>query len=136
MLLRASEVAYGQGVTGLVECAGPAAGLTRLAGIEVEELTGADDGVHIALRWNAIAPDGKLCTVLLGDLMLLPAGKKLTVLSLTGTYWLPGEAGAAVDRAVVRCCAMTAIGGFLDSLACMLGHPSGTAGPAGRDLVP
>jgi hypothetical protein len=32
MLSWASEVAYGEGITGLVEVAGPAAGQTRLAG--------------------------------------------------------------------------------------------------------
>lgn len=31
VLLRASEVAYGEGITGMVEAAGPAAGLSRLA---------------------------------------------------------------------------------------------------------
>ena len=37
MLLRASEVAYGEGITALVELAGPAAGLTRLAEVCTED---------------------------------------------------------------------------------------------------
>ena len=39
MLLRASEVAYGEGITALVELTGPAAGLTRLADVCMEDLT-------------------------------------------------------------------------------------------------
>lgn len=31
---------------------------------------------------------------------------------------------------------MAMIGSFLDSVACELGHPAGTAGPAGHSLVP
>ena len=38
MLLQASEVAYGEGITTLVELAGPAAGPTRLADVCLEDL--------------------------------------------------------------------------------------------------
>jgi len=38
-LPRASEVAYGEGITGLAELAGPAADLTRLARVCLEDLT-------------------------------------------------------------------------------------------------
>ena len=128
MLPRVSEVAYGEGITGLVEVAGPAAGLTRLADVCLEDLTETDDCAHIALQWEAIAADGKLFTALLADLMLIPAGDQITALSLTGTYWPPPErAGAGLDRAIVRCCATVAMGSFLDSLVCQLVHPAGTA---------
>jgi hypothetical protein len=128
MLPRASEVAYGEGTTGLVELAGPAAGLTRLADIDLEDLTETDDCAHIALQWDAIAADGKLFTALLADLMLIPAGDQITALSLTGTYWPPpGRASAGLGQAIVRCCATAVIGRFLDSVACELVHPAGTA---------
>jgi len=127
MLRRASEVAYGEGITGLVELAGPAAGLTRLADICLEDLTETDDCAHTALQWDAIAADGKLFTALLADLMLIPAGDQITALSVTGTYWpQPGRAGAGLGQAIVRCCATTVIGSFLDSVACELLHPAGT----------
>jgi hypothetical protein len=133
MLPRASEVAYGKGITGLVELAGPAAGLTRLAGACLEDLTETDDCAHIALEWDAIAADGKLFTALLADLMLIPAGDQITTLSLTGAYWLPpGRADAELDQAIARCLATAVIGSFLDSVACQLVHPAGTAGPADR----
>jgi len=137
MLPRASEVAYGEGITGLVEFAGPAAGLTRLADVSLEDLTETDDCAHIALQWEAIAADGKLFTALLADLMLIPAGDQTTALSLTGTYWPPpGRADAGPGRAIVRCCAAAAIGSLLDSVACELVHPAGTAGTADRNPVP
>jgi hypothetical protein len=137
MLPRASEVAYGEGITGLVELAGPAAGLTRLADVCLEDLTETDDCAHIALQWDAIAVDGKLFTALLADLKLIPAGDQVTALSLTGTYWAPPvRAGAGLGQEIVRCCATAIIGGFLYTVACELVHPAGTAGPADRSPVP
>jgi len=128
-LPRACEVAYSEGITGLAELAGPSAGLTRLAGVCLEDLTETDDCAHIALQWEAIAADGKLFTALLADLMLLPAGDQVTALSVTGTYWPPpGQAGAGPGPAIVRRCATAVIGSFVDSLACELAHPAGIAG--------
>jgi hypothetical protein len=137
MLLRASEVAYGEGITALVELAGPAAGLTRLADACLEDLTETNDCAHIALQWEAIGADGKLFTALLADLMLVPAGDQITALSLTGAYWPPpGRAGAGLGQVIVRCCATVVIGSFLDSVASELDHPAGTAGTAGHSPVP
>jgi len=128
MLSQACEVAYGEGIAGLVELAGPGAGLTRLADVCLEDLTETGDCAHIALQWDAIAADGKLFTALLADLMLMPAGDQMTVLSLTGTYWPPpGPAGAEPGQAIVRRCATAVMGSFLDSVACELAHPAGTA---------
>jgi hypothetical protein len=128
-LPRASEVAYGEGITGLAELVGPSAGLTRLAGVCLEDLTETDDCAHIALQWEAIAADGKLFTALLADLMLIPAGDQITALSVTGTYWPPpGRTGAELGQAIVRRWATAVIGIFLDSVACELAHPAGIAG--------
>jgi hypothetical protein len=49
MLPWSSEVAYGEGVTGLVMAAGPAAGLTRLAGVHLDDLAETHDCAHIPL---------------------------------------------------------------------------------------
>ena len=126
---RASEVAYGEGITGLAELAGPAAGLTRLADVCLGDLTETDDCAHIALRWEAIGADGKLFTALLADLMLIPAGNQVTALSMTGTYWPPpGRAGTGLGQAIVRRCATAVIGSLLDSVACELVHSAGIAG--------
>ena len=42
-LPQASEIAYGEGIAGLAELPDPAAGLTRLAGVCLEDLTETDD---------------------------------------------------------------------------------------------
>jgi hypothetical protein len=137
MLQRASETAYGEGSTALVELAGPAAGLTRLGDVCLEDLTETHDCAHIALQWEAIAADGKLFTALLADLMLVPAGEQITALSLTGAFWPPpGRAGAGLGQVIERCCATAVIGSFLDSVACELGRPAGVAGPEGRCPAP
>jgi hypothetical protein len=137
MLLRGSEVAYGEGITALVELAGPAAGLTRLADICLEDLSQTYDCAHIALQWEAIGADGELFTALLADLMLVPVGDQITALSLTGACWPPpGRAGAGLDQVIARCCATAMIGSFLDSVVSALEHPAGTEGTVGRSPSP
>jgi hypothetical protein len=125
MLPCLSEVAYGEGITNLVQVAGPAAGLTRLAGARLEDVAETDDCAHGALQWEAIAADGRLFTALDADLMLAPAGDQHTALALAGAYWpQPGPGGAGLNRAIVRCCAEMAISGFLTEVACALIHPA------------
>ena len=127
MLPWASEVAYGEGITGLVKLAGPAAGLTRLASVRLDDLAQTGNCAHIPFQWEAIAADGKLFTALNADLMLVSAGDQMTALSLAGAYRpQPGPAGAGLDRAIVRYGATTAIGSFLTQVACVLVHPAGT----------
>jgi hypothetical protein len=127
MLARACEVAFGEGTVDLAEVVDPAAGLTRLADVYLDDLTETDDCPLIALQWNAIAADGSLFTALLADLRLIPAGGEVAQLSMTGTYWVPpGRVGARPDRAMVRGQAIAVIGGFLDLVACQLAHPAGT----------
>jgi hypothetical protein len=128
MLLWASEVAYGEGTTSLVHAAGPAAGLTRLAGVCLDDLSGTDACAHIALQWEAIAADGTLFTALEADLMLVPTGRQITALALAGAYrQQPGRACASLEQAVVRECAAAAIRSFLALVACALVRPAGTA---------
>ena len=75
MLEWACEVAYGEGITALIELASPAAGLTRLASACLADLTETGDRAHIALQWDAIDADGTLFTALLADLMLRPENR-------------------------------------------------------------
>ena len=133
VLLRASEVAYGEGITGMVEAAGPAAGLSRLAGVYVEDLADAYDCARIALRWDAIAADGALFAALNADLMLTPAGEQITVLALAGAYQRQlGRAGAELDGVIVCRFAAATIRSFMARIACALVHPAGAVGPADR----
>jgi hypothetical protein len=126
ILLRASEVAYGEGTAVLARAAGPGAGLTRLAEARLEGQADTEDCAHIVLQWEAIAADGKLFTALDADLMLVPAGDQITALALAGAFRpQPGRTGGGLDRAAVRECAMAAIRSFLAQVACALAHPAG-----------
>ena len=128
MLLWASEAAYSEGVTALVKVAGPAASLTRLAGVPLDHLAGTDDCAHMALQWEAIAADGKLFTALDAALMLVPAGDQITALTLAGAYRpQPGRACDGLEPAIVRGCAAAAVRSFLARVTCALVHPAGTA---------
>ena len=131
MLPWASEVAYGEGITGLVKAAGPAAGLTRLAEARVDHLAQTHDCAHVVIQWEAIAADGRLFTALDADLMLVPAGEQITALALAGAYRpQPGRGGTGLDRAIVRECAASVVRSFLARVACALTHPAGTMGAA------
>ena len=126
-LLGAAEYAYGAGITGLGETVGPAAGMSRLAGVRAEDLAESPGGARLGLRWEAIGPDGAVCPVLDAALTLTPAGETATLLALAGVYRLPGQAEAVRDPAVVRCFAAVAIRSFIARLACTLMHPADVA---------
>jgi hypothetical protein len=132
VLLGASEYAYGTGITGLVEAAGLAAGMSRLVGVRPGDLVEKDGCARLWLRWEAIGSDGALFPALDADLTLSPAGENTTLLRLAGVYRLPDQAGAGLDPAIVRCFAAVTIRSFIARLACALMHPAGSAVPAGR----
>ena len=137
VLLEASEEAYGEAITGLVQLAGPAAGLTRLAEVGLDDPAETGHCAHVALRWEAIAADGGLFVALDADLMLVPAGDQITALALAGAYLpQPGPAGAGLDRAIVRRCATAAAHSFVARVACALVHPAGAARLTGRSAPP
>ncbi len=132
VLLSASEYAYGAGITGLVETAGLAAGMSRLVGVQPGDLMETEGCAQLWLRWEAIGSDGALFAALDADLTLSPAGANTTVLTLAGVYRLPEHAGAGLDPGIVRCFAAVTINSFIARLACALMHPAGSAVPAGR----
>jgi hypothetical protein len=127
VLLGAAEHAYGAGITGLVEAAGPVAGMPRLAGVRPADLIETPDCARLGLRWEATGPDGAVYPALDADLTLTPAGEAATLLALAGVYRLGGQADAGLDPAIVRCFAAVTIRSFLARLACALMHPAGEA---------
>lgn len=127
VLLSAAEYAYGMVITGLVETVGPAAGMSRLAGVRAEDVTETPDGARLWLRWEAIGPDGAVYPALDADLTLTPAGETTTSLALAGVYRLPGQAEAEFGPGIVRCFAAVAIRSFIARLACALMHPASVA---------
>jgi hypothetical protein len=126
-LLGAAEYAYSAGTTGLLETVGPAVRMSRLAGVQAEEIVATPDGARLWLRWEAIGPDGAVYPVLDAALTLTPAGETATLLALAGSYRLPGQAEAGLDPAIVRCFAAVAVRSFIARLACILMHPAGIA---------
>ena len=127
MLLGAAEYAYGAAITGLVETAGPAVRMSRLAGVRAEGIAETPDGARLGLRWEAIGPDGAVYSVLDAALTLTPAGETAALLALARAYRLPGQAEAGLDPAFVRYFAAVAVRGFIARLACTLMHPAGVA---------
>jgi hypothetical protein len=127
VLLGAAEYAYGAGITGLVETVGPAAGMSRLAGVRAEDIAEAPDGARLWLRWEAIGPDGAVYPALDAALTLIPAGETATLLALAGVYRLAGQTEAGLDPAIVRCFAAVTVRSFIARLACALIHPAGVA---------
>lgn len=125
VLLSAAEYAYGVGITGLVEMVGPAAGMSRLAGVRAEDIAETLDGARLWLRWEAIGPDGAVYPALDAVVTLTPAAEAITWLTLAGVYRLPGQGEAEPELAVVRCFAAVAIRAFIARLACALTHPAG-----------
>jgi hypothetical protein len=132
VLLGASEHAYGEGITGLVETAGLAAGMSRLVGVQPGDLMEGEGCTRLWVRWEAIGSDGTLFPALDAELTLSPAGESSTLLTLVGVYRLPEHAGAGFDPGIVRCFAAVTIDSFIARLACALMHPAGSAVPAGR----
>jgi hypothetical protein len=128
VLLGAAEYAYGAAITGLAEEAGPAAVLSRLAGVESGDVVETPDRARLPLRWEAIGPDGARFPILDADLTVSPAGDETTVLALAGVYRLPRQqTRAGLDPATVYCAAAVASRSFLARLACALMHPAGVA---------
>ena len=60
------------GIAGLGQAAGPAAGLSRLAAVRLADLADTDHCARIALRWEALAADGKVFPALEAGVMLTP----------------------------------------------------------------
>ena len=129
VLLSASEYAYGVGITGLVETAGLAAGMSRLVGVRPGELTETEGCARLWLRWEAMGSNGTLFPALDADLTLSPAGENATVFTLAGVYRLPEHTGTGLDPGIVRCFAAITIDSFIARLACALMHPAGSAVP-------
>jgi hypothetical protein len=127
VLLSAAEHAYGAGMTDLVETAGPAAGMSRLAGVRAEDIAETPDAARLWLRWDAIGPDGAVYPALDAALTLTPAGEETAMLTLAGVYRVPGQPETELDPALGRCFATLAIRSFIARLACALMRPAGVA---------
>jgi hypothetical protein len=135
-LARASEAAYSEGMAGVPwpGAPGPSPAEPRLARVRCHNLPDSGEHTGLALRWEAIGPDGDLFAALDADIMLTWAGEHATELSVAGTYRPPATfLAAGLDRAIVDPVATATISIFLHRVAeaiCLLppARPGGESG--------
>ncbi|HET7245232.1 MAG TPA: hypothetical protein VFJ07_10400 [Streptosporangiaceae bacterium] len=122
-LLAASEEAYGQGIRSMAGAGAP--GLFRLAGVRSRDLAAGENSAALALRWEALTPDGGLFPALDANLTLTQTGDQASLLALTGTYRLPAT---APGTAIVNLAAAATIPAFLTRVATrIVCHPANVA---------
>jgi len=130
-LTRASEGAYGDGLTGLVRV-GPlsvAPGMSKLVEVHFLEVVTRGESAVLALRWEATGPGGRLFPALDADISLTPAGEHSTRLSLAGVYRPPLAAlGAGLDKAVFPRVADATVRSLLARVADILSRPQEQVG--------
>jgi hypothetical protein len=130
LLRSASEDAYGAGITGLARVG--ALGLYKVVRVHVRRLAEAGGRGGFAIRWEVSGPGGELFPTLDGDITLVPASDRTTLLVLAGVYRPPlGPLGVALDRAALHRVAAATIRNFLERLATGI---SGSPGAAPADV--
>jgi hypothetical protein len=89
LLTRASEGAYGDGLTGLVRVGplGTAPGMSKLVKVHFLEVVTRGESAVLTLRWEATGPGGRLFPALDADIWLTPPG------SIPPGYRWPGSTG-------------------------------------------
>ena len=104
------------------------AGLSKLVRVQVRELAQTDTSAGLAIRWEATGPGGRLFPVLDADIRLAPAGERVAVLTIAGSYRPPlGSFGEALDRAILHRLATATISSFLAQVAAQIGGHPGAA---------
>jgi hypothetical protein len=135
LLFSVCEAAYGTEVTALAT-GGPAdagRGTSRLTAVHARYRTGPGDTVGLALRWEAIGPDGELFPALDADLTLSPDRDHAVVLTLAGVYRPPPGFGGGPDQGSWRRAVDTAVQAFLGRVAEAVATPTlGSDGGAAR----
>jgi hypothetical protein len=130
-LTRASQGAYGDGLTGLVRVGplGAAPGMSKLVEVHFLKVVTRGESAVLALRWEATGLGGRPFPVLDADMSLTPAGEHSTRLSLAGVYRPPLAAlGAGLDRAVFHRVADATVQSLLARVAGVLARPQAPAG--------
>jgi hypothetical protein len=134
LLFSVCEAAYGQGMTALAADGPSDAGrrISGLAAVYARNQAGHGDAAGLALRWEAIGPDGEPFPALDADLTLSPDGDHAGALTLAGVYRPPPGSGSGHDQASWGRAADTSVQAFLGRVAeamaaLALGPDGGTA---------
>ncbi len=95
-LADACQAAYGHGLAspGREEARRAAQGQPCLARVRCRDLVTHDGCAVLALRWEAVAPGGRLFPALDADITLVPNGETTTCLQVAGAY-RPGPLASA-----------------------------------------
>lgn len=94
------------------------AGLPKLVRVQVRELASSNESAGIAIRWEATGAGGAQFPVLDADVRLAPAGDRVTVLTMAGSYRPPfGVLGHAVERVILDRIAVATVHNFLGQVA-------------------
>ena len=126
VLIRASQDAYSHEGAHVARVG--VAGLSKLVRVQVRELARTDTSTGLAIRWEATGPGGRLFPVLDADVRLAPAGERVSLLTIAGSYRPPlGPLGEALDRAVLHRVAAATIRSFLAQVAAQIGGDPGVA---------
>ncbi len=131
VLVRASQAAYNEGITGLIRVGplGSAPGLSRMVEVHFLDLVSREDSALLVLRWEAVGPGGGLFPALDADITLTSAGEHATLLTVAGAYRPPlGILGAALDRTVLHRVAAATVRAFINRVADAIAHPASMAG--------
>jgi hypothetical protein len=90
-LLSASAAAFSDGAASLGRLTQPGSGrrFSRLIDVRIRDSLPLGGPAGLALRWEAVAPDGELFPALDADVTLTPAGDDGVVLALQGVYRPP-----------------------------------------------
>lgn len=126
VLISASQDAYSLEGAHLLRVG--VAGLSKLVRVQVRELARTDTSAGLAIRWEATGPGGRLFPVLDADVMLAPAGERVTLMTIAGSYRPPlGSLGEALDRAILHRVAAATIRSFLTQMAAQIDRHPGAA---------
>ena len=139
LLTRASQGAYGDGLTGLVRVGplGAVAGMSKLVKVHFLDVVTRGEAAVLALRWEATGPGGRLFPALDADIWLTPAGERSARLSLAGVYRPPLAAvGAGLDRAVLHKVADATARSLLARVADVLARSPEPAAPCREPARP
>ncbi|MGO9077753.1 MAG: hypothetical protein ACLQDY_01770 [Streptosporangiaceae bacterium] len=137
----ASEVAYGDGLTGLMRVGptGGRMGMSKLVRVHFREVVERDDAAVLIVRWEAAGHGSGLFPALDADITMTPAGPDATRLALAGAYRPPlATLGAGLDRTILHRVATATIRSLLGRVASALADPEQAAqaarAPAARLL--
>lgn len=127
---RCAQDAYASGIERMIRVGpfGCVPGMAKLVRVQFLDPRHHDDGVTMAMRWEAVGAAGALFPVLDADLSLTRAGDHASRLALVGSYRPPfAWLGTGLDHALLHRVATATIRALLRDIARALAAPPAIA---------